>query len=88
MTRKRVSCRILQVVSAFQPRAPLCSARVEGGRLSSSSRTEACELNAEPQIQARKYERFLFLLFLLTLPLMNPWVRGDGVGYYACASKA
>lgn len=25
----------------------------------------------------------LFLLFLLSLPLINPWVRGDGVGYYA-----
>ena len=25
----------------------------------------------------------LLLLFLLTLPLVNPWVRGDGVGYYA-----
>ena len=24
-------------------------------------------------------------LFLLTLPLVNPWVRGDGVGYYAYA---
>ncbi len=23
------------------------------------------------------------LLFLLSLPLVNPWVRGDGVGYYA-----
>jgi hypothetical protein len=23
------------------------------------------------------------LLFVLTLPLANPWVRGDGVGYYA-----
>jgi hypothetical protein len=30
-----------------------------------------------------KYERFLILLFFLTLPLSNPWVRGDGVGYYA-----
>jgi hypothetical protein len=29
------------------------------------------------------YERILVLVFLLTLPLMNPWVRGDGVGYYA-----
>ena len=28
-------------------------------------------------------ERFLVLLFLLTLPLVNPWVHGDGVGYYA-----
>src|SRR5208337_1283673 len=24
-------------------------------------------------------------LFVLTLPLLNPWVRGDGVGYYAYA---
>jgi hypothetical protein len=32
-----------------------------------------------------KYERILVLLFLLTLPLCNPWVRGDGVGYYAFA---
>jgi hypothetical protein len=46
---------------------------------------EASELSAESQIQTRKYERWLFLLFLLTLPLMNPWVRGDGVGYYAYA---
>jgi hypothetical protein len=46
---------------------------------------KAFELIAEPQFQTRKYERVLFLLFLLTLPLMNPWVRGDGVGYYAYA---
>jgi hypothetical protein len=32
-----------------------------------------------------KYERVLVLLFVLTLPLSNPWVRGDGVGYYAYA---
>jgi hypothetical protein len=25
------------------------------------------------------------LLFLLSLPFLNPWVRGDGVGYYALA---
>ncbi|PYT52149.1 MAG: hypothetical protein DMG43_12590, partial [Acidobacteria bacterium] len=25
----------------------------------------------------------LLLLFLLSLPFLNPWVRGDGVGYYA-----
>ena len=30
-----------------------------------------------------KYERVLILLFFITLPLSNPWVRGDGVGYYA-----
>jgi hypothetical protein len=33
----------------------------------------------------RKSERLLLLLFLLTLPFLNPWVRGDGVGYYAFA---
>ena len=32
---------------------------------------------------AASYPKLLFLLFLLTLPLLNPWVRGDGVGYYA-----
>jgi hypothetical protein len=32
-----------------------------------------------------KYEKALLALFLLTLPLVNPWVRGDGVGYYAFA---
>lgn len=30
-----------------------------------------------------KYTKTLLLLFLLSLPLVNPWVRGDGVGYYA-----
>lgn len=30
----------------------------------------------------------LFALFLLTLPLLNPWVRGDGVGYYAYLRSA
>jgi hypothetical protein len=34
---------------------------------------------------SRKSERWLLLLFLLSLPLLNPWVRGDGVGYYAFA---
>jgi len=29
------------------------------------------------------YGKCLILLFILTLPLVNPWVRGDGVGYYA-----
>jgi hypothetical protein len=31
----------------------------------------------------RRQELWLLLLFCLSLPLMNPWVRGDGVGYYA-----
>ena len=32
-----------------------------------------------------KYEALLLVIFVLTLPLSNPWVRGDGVGYYAFA---
>jgi hypothetical protein len=35
--------------------------------------------------QTRNLERPLLLLFLLSLALLNPWVRGDGVGYYAFA---
>jgi hypothetical protein len=30
-----------------------------------------------------RYDKILILLFLFSLPLVNPWVRGDGVGYYA-----
>jgi hypothetical protein len=30
-----------------------------------------------------KCEKLLIFFFALTLPLANPWVRGDGVGYYA-----
>src|ERR1017187_2560923 len=33
-------------------------------------------------------EKLLFLLLLLSLPLVNPWVRGDGVGYYAYLRSA
>jgi hypothetical protein len=37
------------------------------------------------QAQPRALESLLLVLFLLSLPLVNPWVRGDGVGYYAYA---
>ena len=37
------------------------------------------------QSRAHKSQRWLFLLFFFSLPLLNPWVRGDGVGYYAYA---
>jgi Dolichyl-phosphate-mannose-protein mannosyltransferase len=37
------------------------------------------------QSRARKFQRWFYLLFLFSLPLLNPWVRGDGVGYYAYA---
>lgn len=38
-----------------------------------------------PRSRSHKPERILLLLFVLSLPLLNPWVRGDGVGYYAFA---
>jgi hypothetical protein len=33
--------------------------------------------------RSRRYARILVILFLCTLPLVNPIVHGDGVGYYA-----
>jgi hypothetical protein len=30
-------------------------------------------------------ERWLLVVFLVSLPLVNPWIRGDGIGYYAFA---
>ena len=42
-------------------------------------------MNSSPQPSSRKAERVLLVLFLVSLPLLNPWVRGDGVGYYAFA---
>ncbi|MGB8475419.1 MAG: glycosyltransferase family 39 protein, partial [Candidatus Acidiferrum sp.] len=42
-------------------------------------------MTSSAQPDPRKAERLLLVLFLLSLPLLNPWVRGDGVGYYAYA---
>jgi hypothetical protein len=42
-------------------------------------------LNADSKVRPRGLERGLLALFLLSLPLVNPLVRGDGVGYYAYA---
>jgi hypothetical protein len=42
-------------------------------------------VTSSPQPGPRNAERLLLVLFLLSLPLLNPWVRGDGVGYYAFA---
>ena len=42
-------------------------------------------MSADSQIQPRTLELLLLVLFLFSLPLLNPWVRGDGVGYYAYA---
>jgi hypothetical protein len=43
------------------------------------------ELSPAPLRRSRKAERLLALFFLFSLPFLNPWVRGDGVGYYAFA---
>src|SRR5258708_32425100 len=40
---------------------------------------------SRPSSQGRRVPRPLLFLFLLSLALLNPWVRGDGVGYYAFA---
>jgi Dolichyl-phosphate-mannose-protein mannosyltransferase len=47
--------------------------------------TEHQDSAVSPGSSARKAERLLFLFFLISLPVLNPWVRGDGVGYYAFA---
>jgi hypothetical protein len=41
--------------------------------------------SALPARPSSKSERLLLLFFLCSLPFLNPWVRGDGVGYYAFA---
>ncbi len=43
------------------------------------------DISPAPLPRSRNSERLLLLLFLCSLPLLNPWVRGDGVGYYAFA---
>ena len=35
--------------------------------------------------QSKRLMAWLVLLFAVSLPFVNPWVRGDGVGYYAYA---
>src|SRR5437879_7237194 len=43
------------------------------------------DFSASPARPSRKSERLLVLLWILSLPLLNPIVHGDGVGYYAYA---
>jgi hypothetical protein len=56
----------------------------------SANREQAVGIGFHPAVSKRsrwlsKYQIALILIFLITLPLINPWVRGDGVGYYAFA---
>src|SRR5882762_574559 len=54
------------------------------GRFSAgTSFVDQQDFNESPARRTRKSERLLLLLFLFSLPFLNPWVRGDGVGYYA-----
>ena len=43
------------------------------------------DLSPSPVGRSRKSERLLLLLWIFSLPFLNPWIRGDGVGYYAFA---
>src|SRR6202795_3086285 len=66
------------MISKHAPTAPVRATALK-------SKVVALPLNADSQVQPRTLERLLLALFLLSLPLVNPWVRGDGVGYYAYA---
>jgi hypothetical protein len=56
------------------------------GRLSSgTSFVDRPHLTAPPTGVSRKSVTLLLVLWLCSLPVLNPWVRGDGVGYYAFA---
>jgi hypothetical protein len=41
--------------------------------------------SSSPGDSSRRFPRILFIFFLCSLPLVNPIVHGDGVGYYAYA---
>src|SRR6266513_714352 len=43
------------------------------------------DFSASPARHSRRSEGLLLLLFLFSLPFLNPWVHGDGVGYYGFA---
>jgi hypothetical protein len=43
------------------------------------------DFSVTPAPRSSKSERLLLVFFLVSLPFLNPWVRGDGVGYYAFA---
>jgi hypothetical protein len=47
--------------------------------------TPAGEVGPKRVRRGFPYRIGLITLFVLSLPIVNPWVRGDGVGYYAFA---
>jgi len=54
-------------------------------RLTGAALVQPQALTSPLPALAGKLKRLLLSLFLLSLALLNPWVRGDGVGYYAFA---
>lgn len=55
-----------------------------GPNASPLTRSGSSRSPADKSLSTR-YPRILFILFLCSLPLINPIVHGDGVGYYAYA---
>jgi hypothetical protein len=85
-------CQARAASAAAQHRSILIEDDSENGRMSQSTEHTLATLyrSSDPAPQClgtahsgNRYSRILLLLFILTLPLINPWVRGDGVGYYA-----
>ena len=55
-----------------------------GGTVKLNSSVEDLESGAAPRRwKSFSYTKALFVLLIVTLPIVNPWVHGDGVGYYA-----
>ena len=48
-----------------------------------TSRSEEQFVEAVSRRRLVTPRRVLFLLLIISIPLLNPWVHGDGVGYYA-----
>jgi hypothetical protein len=47
--------------------------------------TRAAQSGSRSAFKVTRSEWIFLALFVCTLPLLNPWIRGDGVGYYAFA---
>src|SRR5215469_3274802 len=59
----------------------------EGVSVGSGKSSSPIGVSPHSTLQApqRRLEICLLIIFVLSLALLNPWVRGDGVGYYAYA---
>jgi len=70
------------MITSVEPPAVVGDPRI---RLTGAALVQPQALTSPLPARARQLERLLLLLFFLSLVLLNPWVRGDGVGYYAFA---